>query len=153
MIRPAPIFAALFFAAAAAIPAAAADPASLSLKFSNLPLGNVMRILSAQYGVTFTIEANAKLPISGDFRALSLSAAVTEAARQAKLFAIPLGETPAAGFRLSLLPPPVKRPADRMETAAAPGRPVSVPDASDRVRAQLLRARARLLADAARLDP
>jgi hypothetical protein len=153
VIRPFSIIAAFFFAAAAAFPAAAADPASLPLKFSNIPLGNVMRILSAQYGVTFTIEANAKFPISGDFRALSLAAAVAEAARQAKLFAIPLGETPAAGFRLSLRPPPVQRPPERAALAGTPVRAAPPPDESDRVRARLLRDRARLLANAARLDP
>ena len=151
----------------AAVPAAGAKTgaapatgaAALPMRFSQVPLGNVMRVMSARYGVPFTIEANAAAPISGDFRKLDLKAAVAEAARQAGLFAIPLGKDASAGFRLSLHPPAAPNPIEPSPLAVAPAPPaVSNPSAAPpadpaRRRAELLQQRARLLAAAAQQNP
>jgi hypothetical protein len=129
------------------------------MKFFKVPLGNVLRVMSARYGVPFTIEANAVAPISGDFHLLDLKAAVAEAARQAGLFAIPLGKEDSSGFRLSLHPPAAPNPIEPSLAAAALAPPAvsrpGVPDATDPVRrrAALLQQRARLLAAAGQRDP
>lgn len=178
-------FAAIFFATAAARavtpvsgaampgPSAAAVPAAnakagtapatgvsaLPMRFSKVPLGNVMRVMSARYGVPFTIEANAVAPISGDFRSLDLKATVAEVARQAGLFAIPMGKEDSAGFCLSLHPPAAPNPIAPAPSAAAAASlaasPSAAPAATDpeRRRAELLQQRARLLAAAAHQDP
>jgi hypothetical protein len=180
MSRPALIFASFFFAAAAAravAPApAAANPgpnarsadspvapapegAALPMKFDKVPLGNVLRVLSARFGVPFAIEAGAKAPITGDFHTMDLKSAVAEAARQAGLFAIPLGKEPSAGFRLSRNPPPappvpsgsISPPAGSAPPAARPPDP-QAGTAAEQARAKLLQERARLLESAANLD-
>jgi hypothetical protein len=165
MSRPTSVFVYLFVAAFAAVPgfgapspggSAPAAPA-LALKFSKVPLGNVMRVLSARYGVPFTIEANATAPITGDFAGLDLPAAVAEAARQAGLHPIPLGKDATAGFRLSLHPAPNAAASPAPPAAAAdPASPPTLapaPVAGESARGRLLQERARLLAAAARQDP
>jgi hypothetical protein len=154
-----PTFALLFLTAAAARAVLPADgpaaAAALPLSFQGAPLGNVVRVFSARFGVPLTVEANAKAPISGDFHDMDLTAAVNEAARQAGLFAIPLGKDPAAGFRFSAHPPPPpeapKPPAPRPEETV-----VSEADASAaaaRTRAALLQKRAELEAAAPAPSP
>jgi hypothetical protein len=175
--------ASLFFAAASAaamVPAVAAPlaapvaapalnspahPAALSLKFSKAPLGNVMRVFSARFGgMPLTIEADATAPISGDFSSDDVKTAVGEAARQAGLFAIPLGPDPASGFRLSRHAPPTPPPSAQDSQAplrATESIPAPVPvflptsalnsDGAERSRAELLRERAKLLEAAAKL--
>src|ERR1700689_1975002 len=117
--------ASLFFAPAAG-PASnsPAHPAALLLKFSKAPLGNVMRVFSARFGgMPLTIEANATAPISGDFSSDDVKTAVGEAARQAGLFAIPLGPDPASGFRLSRHAPPTPPPSAQDLPAPLPAAP------------------------------
>jgi hypothetical protein len=124
--------------------------ATLPTKFSNVPLGNVMRVFSARYGVPFAIEANAKSPITGDFHALDLQAAVAEAARQAGLFAVPLGKGLSAGYRLTLhAPAALPNPPASAATGPAKASPKVLSDAGQS-RAALLQERARLLEAAAK---
>jgi len=140
-------------------PAKVTGASALPMKFSKMPLGNVMRVMSARYGAPFTIETKAKTPISGDFHSLDLPAAVAEVARQAGLFAIPLGKDPSAGFRLSLHPPAAPNPIEPSlaASASAPSAasPSAVPAAvaPERRRAELLQQRARLLAVAGQQNP
>jgi hypothetical protein len=150
-----PTIALLFLTAAAARAVVPADgpaaAAPLPMVFRETPLGNVVRVFSARFGVPFTIEANAKAPITGDFHDMDLTAAVNEAARQAGLFALPLGKDPAAGFRFSAHPPP--SPAPPTPPAPQPEETVvsqasSAPEAA-RIRAALLQKRAELEAAAA----
>lgn len=140
-----------------------AKPAPLPLKFTRAPLGNVMRVFSARYGVPFTIEAKAKAPITGDFSRDDLASAVAAAAKQAGLYAIAIGKRPADGYRLSLHPPPPSPAAPKPKPpAAAPAAPAlaAVPavvappttlSAAQKDRAALLRQRALLQAQAVNL--
>jgi len=151
----------LFLTAAAGravVPAdgpAAAAAAALPMVFRGTPLGNVVRVLSARFGVPFTVEANAKAPITGDFHDMDLTAAVNEAARQAGLFALPLGKDPAAGFRFAAHPPPPpeapKPPAPQPEEMVV-SQASSVSEAA-RIRAALLQKRAQLEAAASGQTP
>ena len=90
------------------------DPASPSLRFAGMPLGNVARVLSARFATTITVGANAKAPISGDFTRLGVRAALAEAARQAGLVVSPLGPREADGF---LLAPPRRAVAATAESS------------------------------------
>ncbi|HVW22817.1 MAG TPA: hypothetical protein VHC86_16505 [Opitutaceae bacterium] len=156
MNRPIPTIALLFLTAAAARALVPATPAAaaLPMRFHETPLGNVVRVFSARFGVPLTVEANARAPISGDFQQLDLTAAVNEAARQAGLFAIPLGQDPAAGFRFSAHPPPP--PGPPKPPAARPEEMVVSQDdpaaQAARQRAALLQKRAELEAAAAAQD-
>ena len=124
----------VFFLSAAPAPGFAAD-ASLSgqkspagtLRFEKMPLGNVVRILSARFSTPVTIAANARAPITGDFSAMDLPRALGAASRQAGLIVVPLGPVASAGFALE--PPPavptggtrealLKKRADLLEQAA-----------------------------------
>ncbi|MGH7996470.1 MAG: hypothetical protein ACREFX_08975 [Opitutaceae bacterium] len=134
---------------------------ALPMTVSKAPLGNVVRLCSAKYGVPFTIEAHAKAPITGDFTGMDLKSALAETARQAGLFVIPEGKRPADGFRLSLHEPPALAAAMKAKpplAAAAPPAPAAANgaaaapvSASERVRAELLQERARLQREAAKL--
>jgi hypothetical protein len=155
--------AAAFFAASPAwaiVPVGPATPApavapprpTLGLKFNKVPLGNVMRVFSARFGgVPLTVEARATAPISGDFSGDDVQTAVSAAARQAGLFTVPLGATPAAGFRLTLHPPPPAPVASTVKSAPIGG-PAPGPSEAERRRTELLRQRAQLLQAAAKLD-
>ena len=92
----------------AAVTAGAAGPTVPALRFDKVPLGNVVRILSARFSAPVTITANARAPITGDFSGLAVGAALTAVARQAGLIARPLGAKASAGFVLE--PPPVPPP-------------------------------------------
>ena len=125
-----PILAFLTFAAAAA-----GSGASAPLHFDNMPLGNVVRILSARYHAPVTLTAGAQAPITGDLTGMDVRQALAEAARQAGLVVVALGTNPADGFSLGPPPPPGPGPdKDGVDTAAAARR-----------RAELLRRRAELL--------
>jgi hypothetical protein len=111
------VFISVLPAASAAVvtPAPAQNQAAVGqipMRFNNVLLGNVARILSARFNVTVSIAANAKASITGDFSSLNLKAALAECARQAGLAVVPLGKSPSDGF--SLEPPtqaaPVKDP-------------------------------------------
>jgi len=73
-----PILAFLTFAAAAA-----GSGASAPLHIDNMPLGNVVRILSARYHAPVTLTAGAQAPITGDLTGMDVRQALAEAARQA----------------------------------------------------------------------
>jgi hypothetical protein len=107
---------------------------SLPLRFQQLPLGSVARVLSAQYHIEITILAEAAAPVSGDFSQLTLAQSLAESARQAGLV-VRIRET---GYELGLPPPPVPPPADSKARPPA-------------TRAELLRRRAELLQQAAKL--
>lgn len=137
----------------AAAPALAADSAPpdpgskmapAALRFDKMPLGNVVRVLSARFGVPVTITAKATAPISGDFSSLDLDHALGEAAKQAGLVVQPRGADPKAARILS--PPEAKPP------GPSPAEVKAVLEAADKRRAELLRQRAVLLDQAARLD-
>jgi hypothetical protein len=143
--------------AAAPKPVAAArsparKPAALRVKFSKVALGNVVRVFSARYGAPFTIEAKAKAPITGDYTNVALPDAVTDVARQAGLYAIPMGPKPSDGYRLAVHPAPAPAPATTAPAATVAGKPAGGPaDPAEEARAALLRERARLLEQAAKL--
>jgi hypothetical protein len=154
----------LFFAAAG-LAAPRATPAvspHLSLRFEAMPLGNVARILSAQFNAPVTIAANARAPITGDFSKLDLKEALAAAGRQTGLVVLPLGRDASAGFALS---PPVPESASATPAAVrAAGRPANSDsrnlakikiqlESAARRRAALLRQRADLLEQSADSDP
>ncbi len=114
------------------LPASAATPAKPArLKFDQVALGNVIRILSARFHAPVTIVARSGSPVSGDFTALGLNAALARAATQAGLEVVSLGASPAAGY---LLRPP------------ASGAPISAqPGLGEVRRAILLQQRAALV--------
>jgi hypothetical protein len=157
------LLSAALFAAAAGVPSAWAlngiapavgAPRSLAaaLHFDHMALGNVARLLSARFSTPVTLAAGAKAPISGDFSGFNVRQALDAAAQQAGLVVVPLGADDAAGF--SLMFPP-----DAAKTAAAPDAVVKSGaevrtelELADRRRELLLRKRAALLEDAARID-
>jgi hypothetical protein len=145
MIRSVLALAALFLAA---LPGRALVP--VPLQFTKAPLGNVIRVFSARFHAPFTIEAHAKAPITGDFSRDDLPTAVNAVARQAGLYAIPLGVKPTDGYRLSLKPPPpAAGKADLAQAKPAP--PAASATDAEKRRAELLRERAKLLQEAAQL--
>ena len=95
-----------------------AAPIKNPMRFDHLPLGNVVRIISARYRVPVTITAHATSPITGDFSGLSLHDGLDEVAAQAGLEVVALGKTDAAGFLLRL-PKVVPPPPGPVESAAA----------------------------------
>ncbi len=125
-------FCAPLFLALAASAAAAPAP----LRFDHAPLGNAVRVIAARLGATVSVAANATAPVSGDFSSLAPAAALAEAARQAGLVVRPVGPASARTFLLA-------------KPEAAPA--VSAPSSSDQERQRLLRERAALLAEEARL--
>jgi hypothetical protein len=161
-----------FLAAAGLVASAATVPAApgattvlsphLSLRFKKMPLGNVARVLSAQFNAPVTIVANAQAPITGDFSNLSLKEALTAAGSQTGLVVVPLGLDASAGF---VLCPSVAVAAGAIPTAA--GVADSPPNfdshtmakikaelkTAARRRAELLRQRADLLEQSADSDP
>jgi hypothetical protein len=120
------------FAAAQKLPAQ-------SLRFDQMPLDHVARILSARFATPVTIAGNFRAPISGDFSALDLKQALAEAARQAGLVLVPAGSGGSAGFCLA--------PPDRISFFD----PGSAQAAAKR-RAELLKKREDLLDQAALLE-
>lgn len=145
MNRLALLLSVTFIGAAAPMRAVVPAPAPLPLRFDHALLGNVVRVFSARYHVPFSIEAHAKSPITGDFTKDSLPAAVAEVARQAHLYAIPMGKKPADGYTFSLVAPP---PAPKAAAAAGPS-PAEV--TAERERQQLLLQRQKLLQQAAQI--
>lgn len=135
------------------------------LHFNRTALGNVVRLLSAKYRATVSVAANARAPVTGDFSALTLRAALAEAARQAGLTVVALGSRDSDGFRLQpgdpsggvkVAPSPqvpaqedLARPAPRRERRAEPAS--GLPTEADRRREALLRRRRALLEEAGRL--
>jgi hypothetical protein len=101
---------------------AMAAPARKPLQFEHLPLGNVVRIISARYQIPVTIKANAKAPISGDFSRLDLRQGLGEAAAQAGLELVALGKTDKDGFllRLPKVPTPPAPPSALVMAPVAP---------------------------------
>ncbi len=141
-MKPSPFFLLFFLLTPAGFAAAApaAMPAA-ALRFDRMQLGNVARVLSARFRTAVTITANASAPISGDFSSLDLAQALREAARQAGLEVLPAGPGGRAGYRLAL---PLAAP------EPSPAQPAL--DAAQRRREELLRQRAVLLDQAARLN-
>jgi hypothetical protein len=138
-MKPSPFFLLflLLTSAGFAAPAPAAMPAA-ALRFNRMPLGNAARVLSARFRTMVTITAHADAPITGDFSSLDLPQALREAAAQAGLVVLPPGSARPAGYTLGL-PPAADEP--RAALAAAQER-----------REQLLKKRAVLLDQAARLE-
>ena len=108
----------------------------LPMRFDHVLLGNVARILSARYGVTVSIAANSKAPISGDFSSYDLKSSIAECARQAGLAVVPLGAKLSDGFSLEL----PKQPA---AVKIADGNDVTSADQKAAVQAALAEAAAR----------
>jgi hypothetical protein len=96
---------ALFLAALTAGASEPKSPLPPPLRFEKMPLGNVVRVLSARFHAPVTVAAQATVPITGDFSALDFPRALTEAARQAGLVVVPAGPDAAAGY---VLEPPAK---------------------------------------------
>jgi len=96
---------AIFMIVAPATSSAGADvsapgiPAA-ALRFERIPLGNVVRVLSARFATPVTIVANARAPITGDFSAMDLRHALGAASEQAGLVVVPLGPGASGGFAL-----------------------------------------------------
>jgi len=142
---------AIFSAPAAALGSSAqvaAPPAALhlSLKFNKVPLGNFVRILSARFGATVAIGANARAPITGDFSGMDLRQALTAAGSQSGLVVVLLGKDPSAGYCLDT--PKPAPPAAPAAVAGAPKSDASVKvglDEAARRRLELLRAQQGLL--------
>jgi hypothetical protein len=121
---------------------AATGPAAMpakALRFDRMLLGNVARVLSARFRTMVTITAHADAPITGDFSSLDLPQALREAAAQAGLVVLPAGSGAATGYTLGLPP------------AMADEAPAALAAAQQR-REQLLKQRAVLLDQAARLE-
>ncbi len=129
-------FSALSFLLAAVLPAppaavVPADPAraraiaaaalNLPMRFDNVPLGNVARLLSARFDVPISIAANAKAPITGDFAGMDLKSSLAECARQAGLAVAPLGTAPSDGFSLEPPRPPAPANGPDVKNADANG--------------------------------
>jgi hypothetical protein len=149
---------ALFLAALTAVASEPQSPISPPLRFEKMPLGNVVRVLSARFNAPVTVVAHASAPVTGDFSALDFRHALTEAARQAGLVVVPVGSDAAAGFILE--PPgdpgsPVQI-GPKPVLAAGGLTPVEIVTglqaAADR-RAELLRQRAALVGQAAGAEP
>jgi hypothetical protein len=104
---------ALFLAALTAVANEPGSPGPPPLKFEQMPLGNVVRVLSARFKAPVTVTAHASAPITGDFSALDCRQALTEAARQAGLVVVPGGSDTAAGFVLE--PPGSQAPVVQIE--------------------------------------
>lgn len=127
--------------------AAVASP----LHFDHLPLGSAARVLSARYHAPITILAKATTPVSGDFSQLTVHQALALIASQAGLVVrsegtgfvigpkLPEGPPAAAGGSATSLSP---------EALAKGGGPSGTPAEQ---RASLLRRRAELLQQAAKL--
>ncbi len=130
----------LLTSAGLAVTAPAAMPAA-ALRFNRMLLGNVARVLSARFRTMVTITAHADAPITGDFSSLDLPQALQEAAAQAGLVVLPAGSDRTSGYTLGLPLPPVAADVSRAALAAAQER-----------REQLLKQRAVLLDQAARLE-
>jgi hypothetical protein len=113
-----PLFA-IFLAAAAM-----AAGKTIALQFERVPLGNVVRILSARFRAQVTIAAQSAAPITGDFSGLTLRQALAAAAAQAGLEVVPLGTGDASGYLLQ------KGPGLRQADAksAAPKMPSTGPE-------------------------
>ena len=119
----------LIFLLAGPAAVAAADPAgpapkipAKALRFERVPLGNVVRVLSARFATPVTIAANARAPISGDFSEMDLARALAAASGQAGLVVLPIAPR---GFILQAPAPPnaarealLKKRADLLESAA-----------------------------------
>ena len=116
---------------------------ALPLRFHHMPLGNVVRVLSARFHAQVTITAGATAPVTGDFTGMDLPHALAEAARQAGLVVVALGADPKAGFELEPPPPTPPAPPPNVATEAA---------AAARRRAELLRRQAELIQEADRLN-
>jgi len=86
----------VIFLAAAAL----AHANTIPLRFERVPLGNVVRILSARFRAQVTIAAQSAAPITGDFSDLTLPQALAAAAAQAGLEVVPLGAGDASGYLL-----------------------------------------------------
>lgn len=141
-----------FFLAAAAAPGWAAQaprqPAALHLplRFDKVPLGNVARILSAQFQVTVAIAANARAPITGDFSGMDLQKALAAAGSQCGLVVVPLGSGPSGGYSLCLPKPdaPELSKDGKSGGVDAPGTKAKLEDA-ERRRLELLKRQQGLL--------
>lgn len=117
-----------------------ADPAPL--QFNHMPLGNVVRVISARFHTPVTILAGALVPVTGNFTGMDARQALEEAARQAGLTVVPLGAKASAGFLLEA-PPPSK---------PGPSAPATDSATVASLRAELLQRRAELAKEASRLN-
>jgi hypothetical protein len=146
---------AIFLAAATPAPAEA-----IPLRFEHVPLGNVVRIISARFRFQVTVTAQSTAPITGDFSGLTPRQALAAAAAQAGLEVVALGADDASGFLLKKGPglhPPGAKSGDTKINSTDPD-PVGPADAKIALaiaaarRAALLKQRAQLQQNAVRLE-